>query len=177
MEIRDIMRIAAFLPEYQSGAGQSVYVFFRDGTTGWLQVGMRSFLRQIARAFTVNLQEARKQYGPLIGKSNLVPLVLSPFLLYVPLKTRKPLIPGDPAYGYFRLRSVIEVAAHPAPCTLTLEGGNKLTIIQSYRTVCSHLRAARKLEAYLLEQFCDMADPEIVTAYLQHTGVQSDKQQ
>ena len=167
METYEIMRIAAFIPQYQEGTGQGVNVFFRDGSAVWHQLGLRSFINKLAKVFTLNLQESRRRFGPIIGRQNLIPLVLSPFLLYVPLKTRKPMIAGDPTYGYFRLRSLLEVAADPKPCTLLLEGGSKLTITQSYRAVCSHLRAARKLETYLIEHLIQLMDEGIMVEYMQ----------
>ena len=176
MEAKDIMRIAAFVPHYQEGSGQGVMVYYRDGTTDWFPVGLRSFIQQLAKVFTVNLQQARRQFGPVVGQQNLIPVVLSPFLLYVPLKTRKPVIAGDPAYGYYRLRSLTEVSASPKPCTLGLEGGQKLTIIQSYRAVCSHLRSARKFESFLLEQFFEMIDSGILTSYMQQAAAITKKQ-
>lgn len=160
MEAHDIMQIAAFVPEYQKGTGPSIKIYFRNGSTGWIQCSFRSFIKNLAKTFAVNLQEARHRYGAVIGSKNLIPLVLSPLLLFVPLKARKPLVPGDPTYGYFRLRSVQEVIPSPPSCLLLLEGGHQLSIIQSYRATCSHLRKARKLEAYLLEQYLQMMDHE-----------------
>lgn len=169
METHEIMQIAAFIPDYQSGAGHGIKIFYRDGSTGWIHCSFRSYIKKLAKTFTVNLQEARRRYGAVIGRKNLIPLVLSPFLLFVPLKARKPLVPGDPAYGYFRLRSVQEVVSTPQSCLLLLEGGHTLPIIQSYRATCSHLRKARKLEAYLLEQYLQLMDHEANVELLQKT--------
>jgi len=169
LEAHEIIQIAAFIPDYQSGAGHSVKIYYRDGSIHWLQCSFRSFIKNLAKTFAVNLQEARRRYGPVIGSKNLIPLVLTPFLLFVPLKARKPLVPGDPAYGYFRLRSVQDVISSPPSCLLLLEGGHKLPIIQSYRATCSHLRKARKLEAYLLEQYIQLMDHEANVELMQKT--------
>jgi competence protein ComFB len=153
LDTRDVFRLAAFTPAYHEGVGQGLKIYFRDGTTGWVPSGMRSFLRRLANVFTVDLQEARRKYGMLIGQKNLIPLMLAPFLIYVPIKTRNPLVKGDPTYGYFRLRSIFAVHPEPKPCTIFLEGNHELTVIQSYRTVKNRLSTVRKLEAGLMEHY------------------------
>ena len=152
MLLEEIVRIAAFMPVYGVGLGQGIRIVFRDGTANCQELGIRSFIGRLANSFAVNLKASRHRFGVLTGQKNLVPLVLAPLLLYVPLKTRIPLISGDPAYGYFRLRSIVAVSGHPPPCTIRLEGGVDITLNQSYRTVCGRLRLARKLEATLIEQ-------------------------
>ena len=152
MEIQEIKQIAAFLPCYEKGRGQGIKIYYRNGETGFLHLAMRTFLAKTAGLFAVSLRESRKRYGLLLDRKNLVPLVLTPYLLYVPLKARIPAVPGDPAYGYFRLRSIIEINREPQPCTLLLEGGHNLTINQSYRSTRRHLQA-RKLKICWLVSF------------------------
>lgn len=177
MQIRDIMRIAAFIPSYRSGLGAGLAVLFRDGSTGWVDVRLRSFIGRLASAFTVDVSESRRRFGPIVGQKNLVPLILAPLFLYVPIKTRIPLVSGDPAYGYYRLRSVLKLSPDPAPSTIHLEGGQEVTVQQSLRTVRSRLRMAHKLEAYLFEQFClTVNDREHQTFYYSQmlpTGIAS----
>lgn len=158
MEFGDIVRIAAFLPVYRKSVGQGVEVYFRDGSTVLLDVGIRSFIQKVARAFAVNVKDIRREFGPIVGQKNLVPLVLAPFLLYVPFKTRQPLVGGDSAYGYFRLRSIVDVSPAVQTVAILLEGGASVAVRQSYRTICSRLRAVRKLEAFLLERFHQAMD-------------------
>ncbi|NLZ38305.1 MAG: hypothetical protein GX893_01680 [Firmicutes bacterium] len=153
MRTSDIVKIAAFVPIYENNLGQCIKIFFRNGQTGLVDLSMRSFLKNAAKAFSLDLQEMRRRLAALTGQKNLLPLALSPFLLYIPLKCRKPIVKGDGAYGYFRLRSLLTAAADPPPCTLTLEGGHQLTICQSYRIVRQRLRMARKVEGFLLEEF------------------------
>ena len=118
LEIQEIKQIAAFLPCYEKGRGQGIKIYYRNGETGFLHLAMRTFLAKTAGLFAVSLRESRKRYGLLLDRKNLVPLVLTPYLLYVPLKARIPAVPGDPAYGYFRLRSIIEINREPQPCTV-----------------------------------------------------------
>jgi hypothetical protein len=160
MDIRDVQRMAAFLPIDQSGIGQCVQLYFSDGETGIAPIGLRSFLQQLAKLYLLNLTEMRTRLGAIIGCKNLVPLALSPLLLFVPFKTRVPSVKGDCAYGYFKLRSLWEVLPNPAPTTLVLEGGHRLTIKQSYRIACRRLRLARKLENYLFVQYYEGLNAE-----------------
>jgi competence protein ComFB len=154
LSLAEILEIVAFAPVYRDGAGEGLNVYYRDGTVRWLARSLKGFVRQLARFFSVNLTDLKKNFGPLLGQVNLFPLALSPLLLFVPLKIRKPRLPGDPAYGYFKLRSLTRIGPLPTPCSVALEGGHTLTLQQTLRAVRSRLRAARRLEMLLLEQYC-----------------------
>jgi len=154
LSLTEILSIVAFVPVYQEGVGQELKIYCQDGTVRALSGSMKAFVRQLARFFSINLAEMRKRFGPLLGQVNLVPLALAPFLLFVPLKVRKPRLGGDPAYGYFKLRSLTDVRAEPAPCTVKLIGGHQVTLQQSHRAVRIRLQRARQLEALALEQHC-----------------------
>lgn len=154
LSLAEILEIVAFAPVYRDGAGAGLNVYYRNGMVRWLARSLKGFVQQLARFFSVSLTDLKKNFGPLLGQVNLFPLALGPFLLFVPLKIRKPRLPGDPAYGYFRLRSLLRVEALPAPCTVALEGGHILTLRQTQRAVRSRLRTARRLEVLLLEQYC-----------------------
>jgi len=177
MQVQDILQIAAFAPSYVNGKGQGLEIYFRDGTVGWQGVSLHSFIRRLARVFTVNVREARLLHAPLVGQKNLIPLVLAPFLIYVPIKVRTPLISGDPAYGYFRLRSVLQVAQISGSSELLLEGGQQVSVIQSARTVRTRLRSARKLEAHGLEQLCQVMEAESCAMFCQWSALLACRQE
>jgi hypothetical protein len=77
VSFHEVLKIAAFIPTYREGVGQGLTLFFRDGSSGWMEQGIRSFIIQLARYFTINLQEARRKFGQLLGQVNLTPLALS----------------------------------------------------------------------------------------------------
>lgn len=164
MDRTEILHMAAFLPQYRKDLGQGVEIFRRSGEKVWVPLSLRSFMKQITAAFAISIPEARHFYGQILGQKNLVPIVLSPFLLYVPIKIRKPMICGDPAYGYFRLRSVEAVCVCPEGLNLQLEGGHEIRVIQSKRTVYKRFRAARILEAFVLDHFRRVMDPGLPPA-------------
>ncbi len=153
LSLWEISRIAAFLPDYREGVGQGVLIYYCDGTTHWLSRGLRSFIAKIAKLFAVSLKDMRRKYGPAIGQANLAPLVFSPFLLFVPIKVRTPLVSGDPAYGYFRLSFIQTVSQKPEPCSLMMEGSNRLTVRQSFQAVCARLHACASLERTIINDF------------------------
>ncbi|MBS4021210.1 MAG: late competence development ComFB family protein [Dethiobacter sp.] len=158
LSFQEVLSIAAFIPSYREGVGQGITLFYRDGTTGWQSRGLRSFVEQLARFFAINIQDARRKYGSLLGQVNLTPLAFSPFLIFLPLKASTPRVGCDPAYGYFRLRSITGVGKEPAPSTLDIEGGHKITIRQSLRIVRSRIRAAKRLEEMLLDEYSKTMD-------------------
>lgn len=154
----EIFKLVAFIPSYREGEGQGLCLLFCDGERKWLSQGLRPFLRHLSQLFAVDHRQARQRFGPLLGQVNLVPLALTPFLIFFPVKVCKPVISGDPAYGYLRLRSVVQVKTEALSCTLHLEGGHQVTACQRARNVRGHLRSARKLEELLIDQFCRTLD-------------------
>ena len=153
LSFQETLQISAFIPTYSEGTGQALSLFFCNGSTGCIELGLRSFIIQLAGIFAINMKEARKKYSLVLGQTNLIPLVLAPFLIYLPIKVRTPRVSGDSAYGYFRFRSIIETRQNPAPCTLELEGGHKIIVNQSFRTVRNRIRSGKKLEELLLAEY------------------------
>ena len=149
------------IPTYRSKRYWSVCAVIFQRWRDWNCSYRFAFISAAAgKLYLLNLTEMRTRLGAIIGCKNLVPLALSPLLLFVPLKTRVPSVKGDCAYGYFKLRSLWEVLPNPAPTTLVLEGGHRLTIKQSYRIACRRLRLARKLENYLFVQYYEGLNAE-----------------
>lgn len=149
---REILQAAAFVPVYKNDAGQGVLFFFRDGSKRWLPKSPRALLNHLGKMFAIDLREARRRFSPLVGTINLCPIPVTPFCIFVPVKVRKPLLKGDSAYGYFRLRSIQDIEESPPPCTLHLEGGHRLTVLQACKTVRSRVKRCKKLEGILLEE-------------------------
>lgn len=89
MQLQEVLQIAAFVPSYIDGLGQGLEIYYRDGKVVSHAVSLQSFICRMARVFAVNVQEARRRYAPLVGKKNLIPLVLEPFLVYVPVNSFK----------------------------------------------------------------------------------------
>ncbi len=157
LSFQEILKLVAFVPSYRQGEGQGLWLFFGDGGNQWFAQGLRPFVNQLCGLFAVDRQQARQQFGPLLGQVNLVPLALTPFLIFFPVKVQKPVVSGDPAYGYFRLRSVLRLDTESS-CILNLEGGHRVTVCQSLRKIRGHMRAAKKLEAFLIDQLCQTLD-------------------
>jgi hypothetical protein len=158
LSFQEILKLAAFIPSYREGEGQGLWLLFRDGGSEWLSQGLRSLLRQLCSLFAVDHRQARQHYGLLLGQANLVPLALSPFLIFFPVKVQKPVVSGDAAYGYLHLRSVLAVKTDSSPLTFHLEGGHRVTACQKARSVRAHLKSARKLEEILISQLCQSLD-------------------
>ncbi|GFP29010.1 hypothetical protein [Candidatus Hakubella thermalkaliphila] len=53
MQLQEILQIAAFVPSYIDGLGQGLKIYYRDGNVGSHAVSLHSFIRRMARVFTV----------------------------------------------------------------------------------------------------------------------------
>ncbi|MDO9574208.1 MAG: hypothetical protein Q7I94_04355, partial [Candidatus Contubernalis sp.] len=69
--------IAALLPTYQEGEGRLTRVLFSDGSDERINKTIKGVFKKLARKFSVDLVSATKEYGGMLGKSNLVPIPFS----------------------------------------------------------------------------------------------------
>lgn len=152
LNCNEILQAAAFIPSYRTDFGQGVLFYFRDGRKAWLPKSPKALVNHVGKAFAIDLKEARRRFSPLLGTKNLCPIAVTPFCIFVPVKVRKPLLKGDSAYGYFRLRSLLAIEENPPPCTLHLEGGHLLTVAQACKTVKNRVKRCKKLEGILFEE-------------------------
>jgi len=67
----------AFVPINLENRGDSVKLFFRDGTTACLDMQANLFLKRLLTFFGTSAAINRHRYGELVGKKQLVPIALS----------------------------------------------------------------------------------------------------
>ncbi|WP_077210421.1 competence protein ComK [Bacillus dakarensis] len=81
----------AFVPVYQENVGDSVQVLFKDGSSELLEMRCESFLNKLLYYFGTSLAANRDRFGKLVGKKQLVPVVLSYGTILIPFHVRKPI--------------------------------------------------------------------------------------
>lgn len=147
-----VEHLVAIVPLYTAD-GDGTLLVLNDGQEITQNRRIDSCLRQIWRIYSFDWRAYRKEYGALLNQRNLLPWPADFYRMFAPLKTRRPLISGDAAYGYVALEAIEKVGqAEPkqaARSYVRLKCGYRLAIYLEPREVHRHLQAA----AYAAQQF------------------------
>ncbi len=165
-----IFELAALEPCYGRRGGNAVRVYTRDGGSFEMEKRTCSLLKNICAFFNADLTSLRKNYGAYLGCRQYIPLPLSPGLVLVPVKMRRPGYGNDGATGFVNLFDV-EKTLKPGPkegleeacCLLHLKGGHVLPSLFSLENTERRLNTARV--AY--DRFLSLQNKNSSTNFLQ----------
>lgn len=150
--------IVALLPTYAEGRGRLTRVLLSDGSEQLLNKSAKGVVKKLARKYSIDLNSVVKEYGKLLGKSNLIPIPLTQHIILVPLKTITPLLPGDSAYGYFTLSAIREIKKtgdKEYKTVVILQNGVEIGVFLNYATVMRQLKNAELVDKhYSIKHFC-----------------------
>ncbi len=146
--------IAALEPCYGKEGGNATRVYTADGCVYEDSRRTVSVLKAIARYYGADLQALRKNYGAVLGLSQYVPLTLTPKLVLVPLKMRRPAFDQDGAIGYVNVCAVVKAGDDSdddeeagggggALCQISLSGGHLIGSHYSLRSTEKRLVGGR----------------------------------
>jgi len=157
--------IAALLPTYAEGRGRLTRVLLSDGSEELINKTVKGAVKKLARKYSVDLGSVVKEYGKLLGKSNLIPIPLSQHIILVPLKTVTPLLPGDSAYGYFTLSAISEIKKtgdKEYKTVVILHNGVEVGVFLNYETVMKQVKNAELVDKhYRIKHFCWLSDKSV----------------
>lgn len=138
--------LAALLPHYAADGGNCTLICTTGGEVIHDSRTVKWNLRRLARSYSLDLEAIRCNYGRYLGLSQGVPLPLSPSLILVPLKLRRPVGRHDGSCGYLNCLAVEELsAAGPQRCRLLLRGNHRLDCLYSELTARKRLKAGEIL--------------------------------
>ncbi len=144
-------QIAAIIPSY-SPQGDHAAVISTDGLTANTASSVRTLIRRLAYSRSTDLIALKARAAAVTRRSILQPLALTPGLVLVPVKVRKPRIAGDTSTGYVNLHAITAVLSGPDRLyrsILALSGGVKLPVLWSPATVHKQLQYARLTLSHL----------------------------
>lgn len=140
--------IAAIIPQYAGNEDRTV-ILTNAGERFSYTSRMRTILKHIAYGLCLDLYAIKKHTAKATQQAILQPLPLSPALLLIPLKVRRPCTLGQPTIGYvnfYSIKNILDKAAGHTPSyrsSIELCGGNTLPIIWTCSTVKKQLRNAK----------------------------------
>ena len=136
----------AFIPVNVEGKGDSVKLYLKDGSVELLEMQCESFLNKLVHYFGTSISANRNRYGKLVGKSQLVPIVLSYGITLIPYIVRET-IGRQSRVGWFITREITSVNKKAQNKTaVSLSGGHKITVLHSEKFCFEQLKNARCIE-------------------------------
>lgn len=146
--------IAAIIPSYTQN-GDVTLLYKTDGSCIVLPVQPETVVRTLAERRQESLCLLRRWAEKYTGQKLWEPLGISWELVLVPLKMRKPRVPGDTTSGYVSFSWIEEVEKEGAFSRLRLQNQQKLPVLWSWKTVVQHLQNAFLLQSLRLQSLDD----------------------
>lgn len=135
--------LMAFIPIYLTDKGDCTLLYTSEGGKTYIDKGLRTVLRSLAKYFLADLKEIRKYYGELLNTKNLVPMPFNECNIFVPMKARKPLGKNDVATGYININSIDRIEAQGKNTLIYLMNDHEITCLSSLGTVNKHIQNGR----------------------------------
>ena len=147
--------IAGIIPSYTQQGDQTL-LYKTDGSCMVLPMHPEMVVRQLAERRQESLYLLRRWAGKCTGSKLWEPLGISWELVLVPLKMRKPRVPGDTATGYVSFSWIEEVEKSGDYSCLRLKNQQKLPVLWTWKTVVQHLQNAFLVQSLRLQSLDDV---------------------
>lgn len=138
--------IAAILPCYTS-EGDSTVILTTEGERITSEFRVRTAIRRLASDQAIDLSSLKKIITDATHQSNLQPIPITPRLVLLPVKTRKPRIAGDITTGYINIHAITSMNSinknQSSGTLINLSGGAKVSTIWTITTIKRHMLLAR----------------------------------
>lgn len=136
----------AFIPINANGKGDSVQLYLKDGSVEVLDMQCDSFLNKLLYYFGTSVSANRNRYGGLVGKRQLVPIVLTYGVTLIPYMVREP-IGRQSRLGWFIAREIDYFIKKSKNKTLIqLSQEHEITVLHSEKFCFEQLKNARCIE-------------------------------
>jgi hypothetical protein len=135
----------AFVPVNAENKGDSVEVYFKDGSTELLDMQCEAFLSKLLSYFGTSVSVNRNRYGKLIGKKQLVPIVLSYGITLIPYNVREP-IGKQTRFGWFIAKEISHFCKKSQHTTLVQLDQHEISVMHSEKFCFEQLKNARCIE-------------------------------
>ncbi len=136
----------AIIPFYKEGYGNASKII---GIKNELIVEKRlsSLIKDLCRQFFIDPIAMREEYRELLGIRNTPPLYIDG-KVFLPLKTREPILKNDGSIGYICLDSIYDIRQENGQNYLILSNRKKIRVYNSYSTINRHMINARLVQVY-----------------------------
>lgn len=137
----------AFIPVNLKDRGDSVQLYLADGSVEILDMQSKVFFKLLLGHFGTSVSMNRNRYGKLVGKKQLVPVVLSYGVTLIPYNVRESIEFGKQSrIGWFIAGGVSGIRQSTKSHTIIELGEHKIPVLHSERFCFDQLKNARCIE-------------------------------
>lgn len=145
-------KILAIKPIYLKNIGNSSQIYTKENGQIEIHKTVKTVTRNLAKYYHLDLKEVRKTYGELLSQKKFPPLPFTARKIFISVKTRKPRLIHDGAYGYIRLNAIDRLARKEGKTLIYLNNGDKISSLSSLDTVRKRVNKGRIVEKLLGSQ-------------------------
>lgn len=135
----------AFVPVNAEGKGDTVLLYWKDGSTEVLMMQCGAYLAQMLHYFGTSVAANRNRYGNLVGKKQLVPIILSYGITLIPYNVREP-IGKQTRVGWFLSREIQSFRKKGHNQTSIVMPNHSVEVMHSEKFCFEQLKNARCIE-------------------------------
>lgn len=131
--IEKLQSACAFIPCYVKGIGKATKIFYRDGSEEYINYSVDKTMNDYCAINLKSLNSIKIICRTITGKKSLTPLYVDKDVIFIPVKTLKPIDRGDRCIGYVNINYIEDMDL--AKGILKLEGGQSLSYLESSGTI------------------------------------------
>lgn len=154
----------AIIPSYIDQKGDCTILYAKDIEPLVIEKGIRTVFKNIGKHLMIDLREIKKRYSHLVLSSNLVPIPLSKEDIFIPVKTRKPLVKDDGAFGYINIKYIKEINKDKETglAIITLANNTIIQCLCSLTTVNKYIKSGNIVSRCYQDTCLNVAESETV---------------
>jgi hypothetical protein len=137
----------AFLPVNVKDQGDAVQLYLKDGSSEVLDMQCRTFLNKLLAYFGTSMSVNRDRYGALVGKKQLVPVILSYGITLIPFNVREA-IGKQTRTGWVITREISHFHKQSPYHTVVGLDQHEISVMHSEKFCFEQLKNARCIELY-----------------------------
>lgn len=135
----------AFIPVNAKDKGDSTQILMRDGTIEHVDLQSAALLSQLLSYFATSIVANRNRYGQLVGKKQLVPIVLSYGITLIPYNVREP-VGHQSRIGWFLAKDILTFCKQSSNETLIYLAKHRVSVMHSEKFCFEQVKNARCIE-------------------------------
>lgn len=152
--------LVAVIPKYIDQKGNCTILYGTKSKPKIVEKSVKTVIRLLGKYYMIDLGEVKKRYKSVILSSNLMPIPLSKQDILVPIKTRKPIIKNDGAFGYINIKYVKGTKQGNGTTIIYLKNGTAIECLCSPSTWEKHLRNGRIMSRCYEDRIMKVAEDE-----------------
>lgn len=154
--------LMAIVPEYMDHRGNCTILYSKYHEPLIVERNIQTTLKLIAKYYMIDLKEMKKRYGKVVSSPNLVPIPLSKKDIFIPVKTRIPMLKNDGAFSYINTKYIEKVSKDKENTIIHLEKNTKIRALCGMATVDKHLKNGYVVSTCYEERNMKVAEEEVV---------------